>query len=305
MRASLLDLSGREKATVKLIEAMRGCVGTLYEPTHVRRMAQAEADARRTLAQADKEIALLAHAPDRNEIVERTVRRIGHQEVRRQQNIDAIVDQAISALPDNANDEPVDQDWLAACLDKCKDVSDVQVRELWARLLAGEVGRPGRFSRSTLAVLETLGPTDAAKFTHLCRYMWHDVAASYVPIDGSDREYPASDIGLSFAEYLSLASLGLVQPGTTIRMTFRKGSTRVWHGEQEYLLGYGSETRGFAVLAVTRAGRELWHVAEAVVESAYSQRAIEIIQQSGCRVTCRIPRVFGRDAYCKYQREPT
>ena len=39
------DLKALAEPASKVIEAIRGAIGTLYEPTHVRRMARAEADA--------------------------------------------------------------------------------------------------------------------------------------------------------------------------------------------------------------------------------------------------------------------
>ena len=52
---SLIDLSALSEPACKLIEAVTQCLGTLYEPTRIRRKAKAEADASLILAEADAE----------------------------------------------------------------------------------------------------------------------------------------------------------------------------------------------------------------------------------------------------------
>ena len=151
-----LNLEALSKPACKLIEVVRAATGVVYEPTQIKRRAKAEAEAKTILATADAEAAEIAY---------RAAARLGHIEVRRQENIESIVDKAVDNMPDEASEEPVDQDWVHQFFEQCQDVSNEQMQALWARLLASEVARPGSFSPRTMSVVRFLRVEDAALFT--------------------------------------------------------------------------------------------------------------------------------------------
>ena len=57
--------------------------------------------------------------------------------------------------------EPVDKDWMTRFLDIAETISDDEMRELWARTLAGEVKKPGTYSLRTLDVLRNITKKEA------------------------------------------------------------------------------------------------------------------------------------------------
>src|SRR5438105_12093978 len=85
----------------KLLDSVRACVGTLYEPMQIRKRAEAEADAMLIMARADAK---------RQELASRAAHRLALQELRRQENIEAIVSEAAKTMPDSVNQEPVEPD---------------------------------------------------------------------------------------------------------------------------------------------------------------------------------------------------
>lgn len=70
--------------------------------------------------------------------------------------------------------DKVDPTWQKHWVNKVSnvDVDDDERRSWWARLLAGEIEQPGRFSLRTLAVMDTLSTEEARDFTDYCRYVW-------------------------------------------------------------------------------------------------------------------------------------
>jgi hypothetical protein len=71
-------------------------------------------------------------------------------------------DEAASTPDEDVSEEPVDPDWFARWRVNAEEVRDDQMRRLWARILAGEVQKPGRFSLHTLDFMRRLSKDDAA-----------------------------------------------------------------------------------------------------------------------------------------------
>ena len=95
--------------------------------------------------------------------------RVWFQEEKRQRNISAVAHQAFLELPDtNIGDHEPDHDWTARYFSDVQDVSSEEMQSLWARILAGEVQRPGSTSIRTLTILKNIDQQTAALFKRLC-----------------------------------------------------------------------------------------------------------------------------------------
>ena len=113
-------------------------------------------------------------------IAEVIEQRLHFQEEKRQRNISAIVSQAAAELTaDEVEDHETNHDWTARFFNEAQDVSSEEMQVLWAKILAGEVGRPGSTSIRTLGVLRDLDRSAAKTFRRLC-----STAVSFRP-DGS------------------------------------------------------------------------------------------------------------------------
>lgn len=162
---SLIDLKALSQPAVKLIDAISKGIGTIYEPLGIKRKAKAEAEAALIFAHTQKEL---------TEIETRAMNRVLQTEVRRQLNIDQIVKKAIDFLPESTKTtESVDSDWIADFFNICQDCSHETLQFLWAKLLADEVDRPGRYSRRTIHTIKLLNVEEANLFTKLCCCVWN------------------------------------------------------------------------------------------------------------------------------------
>jgi len=156
---SLLNLGKLNPSIIKLISATEKAIGGIFKPMQIRRVAKAKADAVLIAAEADA---------SKQEIASRAGRRIAHLEVKRQENIENILKEAIKVIPEKISEDPVDPDWVAFFFDECKDVGNDEVQKLWGKLLAGEFEKTGTFSRKAISILKTMSSTDTKYFEQMC-----------------------------------------------------------------------------------------------------------------------------------------
>lgn len=142
-----------------LVKKISKCIGTVFGPVG----AGANALSKTINAHGDaKAMDIAQRASQRREI----------EEIRHQSNMESILRKAWPHVSEDTEPEKINDDWVANFFDQCKIVSDEEVQEVWARVLAGECNRPGAFSRRTINRLRDLDRDDCLLFTHLQRYHW-------------------------------------------------------------------------------------------------------------------------------------
>ena len=195
--------SGLTNPATVLFERVSDAVGGVAKPWQIRRVAGAEADAKLILAEADIKI---------TELQQRAARRFIEEETKSQENIENITYQAIPHLNEDAEPENIEDDFLRNFFDKCRIVSDEEMQQMWARILAGEANNPGTFSRKTINVLADMDKRDAELFVQLCRFVWS------FPTDIEPIVYSQGALwkqhGLGFSSLTDLTSLGLIRVET-------------------------------------------------------------------------------------------
>ena len=202
----------------KLIDVASRGIGTLYEPTKIRKLAKAKAFEMSTIAQAIRDNPDLPMFYDRDGVkidssdvkalAERASNRLLLQEMKKQQNIETIVDKAYENLEGETvvSSEPVDDDWIARFFNSVEDISTEKLRELWGRLLAGEIKAPKSFSLRTLEVLRNLSSADANLIEKIAPLaLWQNL---YKFIPNEDKLYEKHDF--TYEELLKLDNAGII-----------------------------------------------------------------------------------------------
>lgn len=154
-------------------------------------------------------------------------------------------------------------DWWDVFEDGASHAYDDEVRAIWAQLLAGEINRPGTFSKRTLTTLNNMSPLEAQRFRELCSWCF-DVCCEGEPpyavpllaqVDGKGRTYG----GFPLPRGTVLEDAGLVTQSTGRKIVFRPGPNaiivngdvrQVWNSERHtvcFMSGY----------SLTSTGREL------------------------------------------------
>ena len=191
--------AGLTKPATVLIEKVSDAVGGIARPGQIRRVARADADAKVILAEADIKI---------TELQQRAAHRFIEEETKNQINIESITHQAIPHLNDDAEPEKIKDDFLRNFFDKSRLVSDEQMQDVWARILAGEANNPGTFSRKTVNILADMDKSDAELFTRLCCYIWMLPGGAEPLVFVKDDFF--RERGIHLSSLAEVASLGLL-----------------------------------------------------------------------------------------------
>ena len=117
-----------------------------------------------------------------------------------------VVRQLPSTESGNAPGQNTSQDWVSRFLSYAEDVSDETMRELYARVAAGEAKHPASFSLRSLEVLRKLDAQALQRFERLVGCVFGD--RSLLVHGGTDNAY--KDTGLNFVDLLLLSEVGLV-----------------------------------------------------------------------------------------------
>ena len=198
--------------------------------------AQGEADSLRVLAEgqaAALQIISGAQAEARStvmdqhsefhgqlEIGETITQRIRFQEEKRHSNIAAAVVAAATELGDKeVSDHEPDHDWTARFFNEVQDVSSDDMRAIWAKILAGEVEKPGSTSARTLTILKNLDRKSARLFNTLCSICVSLRPDANVALDarvpsmgGQPGQNSLQKYGLSYDSLNILNEYGLIIP---------------------------------------------------------------------------------------------
>ena len=192
-----MDVNVRVPGLEKLLDYAVGGVGAIAGPMLANWIASREGKARLTSTHFDAEVHLIeteskarslqiiadAQAQARQSIdttiesghgmVEITrddiIQSIEFQGRKRLLNARSVVEDAADELGDKeVSDHEPDPDWTARFFNEIQDVSSEDMQSLWAKVLAGEVERPGSTSIRTLSILRNLDQASASLFGKLC-----------------------------------------------------------------------------------------------------------------------------------------
>ncbi|MHB9291313.1 hypothetical protein Holit_00387 [Hollandina sp. SP2] len=138
---NLIKIEGQ--ALEKLFDVISKAIGKIYTPRAIRKEADAKAYEIGVIEKA-KINANIYRQEVKQDMLDRIEERIIHRELKKQENIDTVVEIAAEQLKDEKNipNTPVDEDWTVRFFNIVEDVSDEQMQQLWGKILAGEVKTP-------------------------------------------------------------------------------------------------------------------------------------------------------------------
>lgn len=199
----------------------------------------------------------------------RSVSRVADQLRREQDNLEGTFEKAAtfaSESEEKPSENPVGEDFLNEWIDNAKRIGDEEMQKIWGRILADEVARPGRFSKSTINIVRVLGRPDAVRFTKLCTYVWTHNGS---PIAITQKPFPDGS-SLSFLGIKRLEELGLIrlEPlGVILRGVGQL--TLDYFGRKFFGIGNPVDIPIGSVL-LTTAGRELHRICKGTATPDYN-----------------------------------
>jgi len=132
---------------------------------------------------------------------------------------------------DTSKSIAIDNDFFWNAVDYAQHVSDEEVQEVLAKILAGEYNEPGKYSLSTLQVLRGLGRKELISFQKVAALL---LDASMIPenVYADPHEFLE---GASFSDFQMLQSLGLILPNIMTKSITNPAGT-IYIGYQDMAL---------------------------------------------------------------------
>ena len=270
-----IDSPGGRKLVRTLVDGLGAVAGPALrarmEAGRIRKIAEAQAEAIRIRAAAEKEAIemlgsergrqIVASVENMTAVRERADERLSFQEVKRQNNIEAVAWQAAQKIPEQVSDEPVHPDWTARFFESVKDVSDETMQSLWSSVLAGEVESPGRTSLRTLDVVKNLSREDAKELERLAQLAFSGGGVFY-PHTISRIDEKVSNRVLPYHKKIHMQECGLIHHEAQLITPFRNAKAeRFMIGKFLFEIVPAPPRDVFSVnfptLAITQAGREI------------------------------------------------
>ena len=197
---SLVNLGQLSKPADTLIKKVSSAVGGLCEPWQIERVAKAQAKADLIKAQSELQITNLHR---------RAMHRFVEEEAQRQQNMEVITEKSFPQLEEKSDPSQMEDDWVTNFFDKARIVSDGEMQDIWAKVLAGEANAPGTYSKRTVNFLGDLDKRDAELFQNLCSFGFF--VGGFTPLIFDSQANIYTDKGINFSSLTHLDSIGLIR----------------------------------------------------------------------------------------------
>ena len=252
---SLVNLGELSKPADTLIKKVSLAVGGLFEPWQIKRVAKAKAAA--DLINAVSEIKI-------TDLHRRSMSRFVEEEATKQENMEEIIKKSIPHLNEKSDPNEMDDDWVTNFFDKSRIISDNEMQNLWAQVLAGEANSPGTYSKRTVNFLSSLDKKDAELFQILCRYCW--LVDDLMPLIFDIKNDIYDKNGINFKSLIHLDSIGLINFGIDgfIMQNIPKKFSVSYYGKPLDLTiqNENENTLGIGQVLFTEIGKELVKISQ-------------------------------------------
>lgn len=208
------NLTGLEKPLEKLIETVSEGIGVVgnhlfgFDVAKIKRIGEAEAEVEKRK--------IIAHAESQGSVIEilgRAEKRFALEQYNKQINLENILVKTRDDLEGRVvSEEAVEKDWTMKFLDIAQNVSREELQNLLAKILSGEVQKPGTFSYQTLEVVKYLSQKDLERFL---KFLAISTDIGVIKLRSGGKGF-LEKYSLDFGDYLDLSSIGLFNQSSTI-----------------------------------------------------------------------------------------
>lgn len=284
-------------------------VGKRYEDASTRRSKQLDAFDETTkaleIAKVESEISLLKFRTelDKGDLLAAYVQRSGNrlisEQIRKDYNIDTtytyaaeqvVSDEAANPSEEEQDDTEVKEDWFMRWTSIVEDISEEEAQRMWARVLAGEIKKPGSYPLRSLEILKNLSRDEATTFTRIAGQTVGDLDT--VILFGEANDYNnQGKRGIFFSNLLEMEELGLMQVNS-IQMTYNVASSQQFgtehylshflfmHAKRVFLVGViGNKVTSlvFPCMKLTKAGGNLIRLIDAEINNEIVKHFVDAL----------------------------
>ncbi len=215
--AYLIGAGVATKPVLKFLETISPAFGRVYRPVEIVIEAKAQVKANKIKALGDLEIEEALekrHSEIAQTQIERASDRKKFTENRRQANLEDIFQKVPEHLPETVSEEKVDEDWVFQFIENSQDISNEQMKILWAKIFAGEVAQPNTYSLQTLATLKILSKKDAELFEKIAQAAIIQGSIGFILGADKNADFLQNEFGITYSNIMTLRELGLLSPST-------------------------------------------------------------------------------------------
>jgi uncharacterized repeat protein (TIGR03899 family) len=177
-------------------------------------------------------------------IEDRSIKRERLAIFRKQKNIETIMEKTFAFCANKSIDKRTDLDWFNRYITLAENVSNKTMQDLWAKILAGELSRPGSYSLKALKVFREMSIVDAKLLSKACSLAVKDKSKRNIRIISGAYQQPGvfnffnkdrqryinlSHFGLNYADILSLADNHLLYQQESESSMMAIGETLNFH----------------------------------------------------------------------------
>jgi hypothetical protein len=237
------DLTGLSKPLTRLIEVAAKGLGKIFESYFERKKSESKGFEIRSIAAAlddvrKKHNLTVKYKTEDLEIthelepatillgeqsqLQRLAERLEYQGRVAQSNIEKITSVAAVELEcvsdDSIPEDSPDDDWILRFFKYAQDVSSEQMQDLWGRILAGEIQRPGAYSLRALEFVRNMSKSEAELFEEAGKFALDSGEVHFV--HQYPNEWLERNRGITYGKLSALAEIGLLSPTSSVLRTF-------------------------------------------------------------------------------------
>ncbi|MBK9722640.1 MAG: DUF2806 domain-containing protein [Saprospiraceae bacterium] len=274
MEENSKDILGLKKfgeATKTLAEIFKDACGIVIDPAKQITIGAAE-------RYNERRAALQKYQIERMELTERAKTRLLETEIRRQENLELIASRATKLLPENASPENLNIDWLHIALDYCKDISEEELQDIWAKILSCEAENSGSVSRKTLDTVKNFSKADCDLF--------YQIAPYFIPIENEGKGYAIiieNIISIQYDNILKLGYLGILN-STNISFSIHFLVQTSFNNKKININYKNSTPLKLSIYNVSTIGFELMRALKIEQNEKYFNEFIELTKKGGATV---------------------
>lgn len=226
-------------------------------------------------------------------LIDRSISHFGSKLLREQINRESIVDKAANELkndpPIEDSKKEIDEDWLEMFSRVAETKSNEDIQLFLAKILAGEIRKPGTFGPRTIQTLSLLDQSTAKVFQSFCNVSFEipQVSDSMTCVIcepfGSPGNNGLSPVGLPYSNLTRLQDAGLIQhdlnawkqfPVQLFQLPVRVGSTNFIFRLTEQT---PQDIQQVRIINFTAVGLELRKVLHIESNTTYNEKFLEWI----------------------------
>lgn len=206
-------------------------------------------------------------------------------ETQKASNLQAVLNIALNVTINEQTNDNLDPDWFFAFSTMAEEIYSPPMQELWGKIFAVEVARPGSFSLRTLQLLKTLTHRDAQVFNKAVNVASrrNNDAVPRILVGYHKRkgllsllrrpvpeQINLANVGLSYPDLLSLQEMKLIYTSEIESAEYNEGQQVTWRCVNENI-SLTSKTSGVALVyyKFTSVGSELYKLVTKLPNEAY------------------------------------